>query len=274
MNSMSPAHPIESPAAGRFFRALAIQARVLYALMIRELMMRYGRNNIGFLWLVLEPMILCAGVIGLRWLIQDHREHGVSLVALVLSGYMPLTLWRHLTNKSIFLLRRNIGMLFHRKVTILDAFMTTMGLEFIGCSFAFAVNYAALIFLGALDPIRDYGYVLCGWCAMGLLAMGVAAAISVLTEFYETAERFIQPIQYLLLPISGFLFMVDWLPDSAQRLAWWMPMIHCFEMIRNGFFGDAVQTHYNVAYPLIIGLILLSIFLPMMDKARDHIHYG
>ena len=86
------------PSPADYWRGLKVQARVVNALMIRELMMRYGRANIGFLWLILEPMILCGGVIGLRWFIQSHEEHGISLVAFLLSGYMPLTLWRHLTN--------------------------------------------------------------------------------------------------------------------------------------------------------------------------------
>jgi ABC-type polysaccharide/polyol phosphate export permease len=46
------------------WRGVKVQARVLRALMIRELMMRYGRGNIGFLWLVLEPMLLCAASSG------------------------------------------------------------------------------------------------------------------------------------------------------------------------------------------------------------------
>src|SRR5580698_2944424 len=119
---------VQEPA--HFWRGLIVQRRVLHALMVRELMMRYGRGNIGFLWIVLEPMILCAGVIGLRWLIQGHQEHGLSLVAILLSGYMPLTLWRHLTNRGVFLLRRNIGLLYHRSVTLLDTVLMTMFLEF------------------------------------------------------------------------------------------------------------------------------------------------
>src|SRR5271166_3059929 len=101
-----------------FLTGLRIQSRGVNALMIRELMMRYGRGNIGFLWLVLEPMILCAGVIAVRWMIQAHEERGVPLVALILSGYMPLTLWRHITNRSINILRANVAVLYHRGLTV------------------------------------------------------------------------------------------------------------------------------------------------------------
>jgi capsular polysaccharide transport system permease protein len=68
--------------------------------------------------------------------------------------------------------------------------------------------------------------------------------------------------------------MVDWLPDSIQKLAWYMPMIHCFELTRDGFFGDTVPTHYTVAYPLILAVVLLGIFVPMFEKVRDSIVYG
>lgn len=251
---------------------LGVQLRVLYALMIRELMTRYGRENIGFLWLALEPMILCAGVLGLRWVLQGHEEHGVSLIAMLLSGYMPLTLWRHLSGKSAMIFRRNVAMLYHRRVSLIDLFLTTMALEFVGCSIAFAINYGALIGLGVLDPIQDYGLVIAGWLTMGALALSAGAGIAILTERYEASERFIAPIQYLLLPISGFLFMVDWLPDNVQKIAWWMPMIHCFEMVRAGFFGDSVQTHYTPAYPLLWALVLFAIFIPQIESTRERLH--
>jgi capsular polysaccharide transport system permease protein len=131
-----------------------------------------------------------------------------------------------------------------------------------------------LLLIGVVDPIQNYGLVIAGWCLMGILALGVGAVIAVVSEKYEAAERFIQPFQYLILPISGFFFMVDWLPDSIQKLAWYMPMIHCFELTRDGFFGDTVPTHYTVAYPLIIAIVLLGIFVPMFEKVRDSIVYG
>ena len=257
-----------------YLAGLEIQIRVVHALFIRDLMMRYGRDNIGFLWLILEPMILCGGVISLRWALQSHEENGVPLVALLLSGYMPLTLWRYLTNRSVFILRRNMGILYHRHVTLIDAFLTTVVLEFIGCTLAFSVNYFILRVIGVLDPIQNLGFVIEGWCAMGFLSLGVASAIAVLTEQYEVAERFIQPMQYLILPICGFLYMADWLPERARNLALYIPLLHCFEIIRHGFFGEAIPTHYTLAYPLLFSTVLLAIFLPRFEKVRDVIPVG
>ncbi|OSI13639.1 sugar ABC transporter permease, partial [Neisseria dumasiana] len=41
-----------------FWESLAIQKRVVGALLMREIITRYGRNNIGFLWLFVEPLLM------------------------------------------------------------------------------------------------------------------------------------------------------------------------------------------------------------------------
>ena len=50
-----------APSSSRWQR-LAMRVRVLEALAVRDMMMRYGRGNLGFLWVLLEPMILTVGV--------------------------------------------------------------------------------------------------------------------------------------------------------------------------------------------------------------------
>ena len=43
-------------------RSVVIQGRVLGALVMREIITRYGRHNIGFMWVFVEPMMFTAGV--------------------------------------------------------------------------------------------------------------------------------------------------------------------------------------------------------------------
>ena len=67
---MSTAPIAAAPARGSFMVALKVQLRVIGALILRELHTRYGRENVGYLWMFLEPMLL-ASVIGLL-----HYESG------------------------------------------------------------------------------------------------------------------------------------------------------------------------------------------------------
>ena len=62
-----------------------MQGRVLGALLIREVITRYGRHNIGFLWLFVEPMLFTLGVTAL-WT-ATKSLHGSDLPhALVLDA--------------------------------------------------------------------------------------------------------------------------------------------------------------------------------------------
>ena len=258
----------------RLMRGFVVQRRVIIALLIRQLMVKYGRNNIGFLWIVLEPMILCSGVLVLRSAIQGSEENGISLIAMLVTGYLPLTLWRHLTNSGVAMLRRSGGLLYHRDISLLDCCYVAAINEVGGCTIASFLVYWVLYTLNLIQPANDIGLILSGWLCMALLSFSVMMVFAVLTEYYEAAERFIQPVQYFMLPLCGFFFMVNWLPTYAQKLAWFVPQVHCFEMVRAGLFGPAVPTFYTPWYPVLVSVILLAFAVPMVDKARDKIHFG
>jgi capsular polysaccharide transport system permease protein len=54
-----------------------IQTRVIQALIIRELTTRFGRENIGFLWVMAEPLLF-AVLVGLLWRFEKGRRNMAS----------------------------------------------------------------------------------------------------------------------------------------------------------------------------------------------------
>lgn len=252
-------------------RGWRIQRQSLLALFVRDLMTRFGREHLGFAWVILEPMVLTVGVLILWSLLKGSYEHGVTIVEFVLTGYMLLTLWRHLTSPMSLLFRRNIGLLYHRRISLFDIFYSRVVLEFAGTTAALLVVLSTLLLLGLVGPIADWSLVIAGWLLMGGLATGVGALTLVATERNETVERFIQPIQYLLVPLSGTFFMVSWLPVAAQDLILLNPMVHSYEMLRSGFFGDGVDTHFSAPY-LVTWCIILNFFgLTGLQRLRKNL---
>lgn len=246
----------------------AIQFRSIRALAIRDLMMRYGRDNIGFVWVILEPLLLAVGVMIVWSLTMGSSKHGIPLVEFVLTGYLPLTLWRHMTNSPNSIFRRSVPLLYHRTISLFDIFVARQAVEFLGTSAAFLVVWGGLYTAGIVSGIARLDLLMLGWFMMTWLALGVGAIIAVVTERSETAERLIQPVQYLILPISGFMFMVDWLPYWAQRIVLLNPMVHCYEMFRAGYFGDAQPTHFDFPYFSIFALAILFIGALSIAKVR------
>lgn len=56
--------PTKLPRA-TLFASAALNARIVGALMMREGTMRFGHENLGFFWVIGEPMFLTVGVMGM-----------------------------------------------------------------------------------------------------------------------------------------------------------------------------------------------------------------
>jgi len=244
---------------------------VLRALIIRDLMMRFGRHHMGFIWTILEPMILCTGVMVIWSLIKEPIVHGIPIVTFILTGYMPLTLWRHLTNPMARMLRNSSSLLYHRPMTHVHILLARSLLEFLSTTAALAVIYFVVTTIGVIEPIADPGLALAGWLFTAWYFGAMGLVIAAVTEYWEPAEKFIGPSSYLQLPLSGVFFMVDWLPDYAQKLILWNPSVHCFEMFRAGFLGEAFPTHYDPEYLAICSAVMTVVGAAVMYRVRDRI---
>ena len=82
-------------------RSATIQLRVIHALIMREVLTRYGRHNIGFLWLFIEPMLFTLGVTTLWTLSKASHGSSLPIVAFAVTGYSSVLLWRNTSGRSL-----------------------------------------------------------------------------------------------------------------------------------------------------------------------------
>src|SRR5271166_1733383 len=102
------------------------------------------------------------------------------------------------------------------------------------------------------DPLLVIG----GWLFMGWISFGTGLILAGLSEANEVAERFLQPILYVTLPLTGAFYMVSWLPERAQKVALYSPLVHAMEMARDGTVGSSVEAHWSFPYLLNCCLVL------------------
>jgi capsular polysaccharide transport system permease protein len=249
-----------------FARSLEIQFRVLGALLMREVLTRFGRHNLGVLWLFLEPMLFTLGIMGL-WYVSRLPSHGISIAAFCITGYSSVLLWRNCATRATMAIPPNYGLLYHRNVRVLDLMLARILLEIAGASLSFAGLVCFFVALGAMEWPVDLAGVLIGWLLLAWFGTGLAILIGAVTAFSDLIEKLWGPVTYIMFPLSGAVFMVDWLPVESQKWALYIPMVHGVEIIREGYFGSAVRTHYDIGY-LTIWCMLLTLFgLALIRKA-------
>lgn len=229
-------------------RALSIQRRVIWALFLREILTRFGRHNIGFLWLFVEPMLFTLGVTALWTATKSAHGSDLPIVAFAVTGYSSVLLWRNMPTRTISAMEPNLALLYHRNVRPIDIFYARLLLEFAGATISFVVLTLVFVFTGWMDLPEDILQVVGGWLMLAWFGIGLALSLGALAEQSETVEKLWHPSAYLLFPLSGAAFLVDALPAQAQSFVLLLPMVHGLEFLREGFFGTKITAHYDMAY--------------------------
>lgn len=248
-----------------------LQVRVIGALILRELHTRYGRENIGFLWVIAEPALFCIGVTLMWAAIKPAYEHGVPVVAFVITGYTALTMWRHCVFRAVKAFEANGSLLFHRQVTPLAIILARVVLEVYGSIIAGLMVGGFAILLGFMEPPADIGLLYLGTLYHVAFCLACALIFAALSETSEVLEKCVSVISYLSIPFSGAFTMVDWLPPAFRSVVLWSPSVHSVEMIRAGQFGSKVHAYYDLTYMTWINAALLLIGLSLTLRSRRHI---
>jgi capsular polysaccharide transport system permease protein len=262
---------VQTDTAPSFLQCLAVQRRVLYSLMMREIITRFGRDNLGVLWLVAEPMIFTLGVATLWTTSGLSHSSSIPIVAFAITGYSSVLMWRNSASHSSMAVESNKALLYHRSVLVIDVILTRIALEIAGATCSFAVLSMVFIFLGQMPAPNDMLLVLAGWLMLAWFGASLALVIGAGTAFSPVIERLWMPASYLLFPMSGAAFMVEWLPTRLQSLVLYLPMVHGVELLREGYFGSVVRTHHDIAYMAECCLVLTLIGLFLMQQAARRV---
>jgi ABC-type polysaccharide/polyol phosphate export permease len=246
---------------------------VLHALLMREIITRFGRENLGVLWLVVEPMLFTLGVTTLWSAVGVHRDSPIPIVAFAVTGYSSVLMWRNSATRAGSAVEQNKSLLFHRNVRVVDVLFIRICLEIGGATASFIVLSLLFIFVGWMPAPVDPLEVVFGWIMLAWFGTSLALLIGAGTAFSNIVERLWHPGAYLLFPISGAAFMVEWLPPGFQKVVLLLPMVHGIEMVREGYFGNIVRSHYDVGYMAMCCLVLSLISLYLVREASRRVEF-
>lgn len=238
---------------------------------MREVITRYGRKGIGFLWLAGEPLMFCLGVVTMWSVIKPEYEHGVRVGPFIMTGYMCLLLLRHIVSYNTVAVQANVGLLYHRVVTPLHIYLSRCVMEFAGASGAFIIVYTILFLLGEVGPPADVLILYTGWALLAWLSSGMSLVFASLAIEHEVMERIVPVIMYLMIPLSGAFVMAAWLPERYREIFLLIPFPNAFEMVRAGVFGEFTPTYYHIDYAVAWAAGLSIVGLLNVARAKRHL---
>jgi capsular polysaccharide transport system permease protein len=263
----------EQAALGPLANGARVQARVLGALIIRELHTRFGRENIGYLWFIVEPLLLAVGITLIQSSAHVALPEGLDPVAFHTIGYISFMMFRsNVTRASVTVLSNRV-LMYHKQVTMFDLLLARSILEL-------AATSAALIILLSFGAWLGFGHaperpllMIVGMLTMAWFTTGLAMIICAAGEFSSTVERLIHPITYLSLPVSGMLFRLEWLPANVRDVLRWVPTPQIIDIIRMGMWERLESDYVDPLYLVAVCSGLTLIGLLALNIARDRVEF-
>ncbi|OYX52590.1 MAG: ABC transporter [Sphingomonas sp. 32-66-10] len=237
--------------AASFRAALRVQGNVIGALILRELHTRFGRANIGYLWLFAEPMLLAVAVALL------HTNHdlpiagGIRPIPFAIAGYGLFILFRSVVSRAETVIEANRPLLHHRPVTIPDMLIARMVLEAVSTIVMLIVLLGGAWALGLADPLARPEAFAGAVALMCWFAFGLSMLVTSASHQSPVVGRLVHPLLYLSMPLSGAFFALSWFPQGVRDLLVWVPTVHIFELLKVGQF-EAFESRW-IDLPYVIG---------------------
>lgn len=260
---------------GSFFTGARVQLRVIGALIVRELHTRFGRENVGFMWFILEPMMLALGITAIHAITKSGLPEGLETIPFYISGYVAFMMYRSNSIRAASTVLSNRVLMYHRQVTLFDLMISRTVLEL-------AASFIVLLLLlyGAaamgLSPWPERPLLLvAGMVMMFWMTTGIAMIVCAGVEFFPNVfERLITPFVYLSLPFSGMFFRINWLPESAREVLIWFPLPQIIDIVRLGVWGHLKADYINPMYLVSFCAILTLIGMFALGAVRSRIKFA
>ena len=240
-----------------FWQQLGIQRRVIWALTMREVITRFGREGLGAFWLIAEPAMFVVGVMIIFSHIETYTNYSIAEYFAV--SYPTLLFWRNGTARVTKGIEVNRALLHHQPIRPVDIIYSRILLEFSSAAGSFLILYLIFVQIGICqwpaDPLTmALGYLLVIWFSFAFVLF-----MAGLAELSETIERISHVILYLMLPVSGVFIPLFSVPAQYRTLLLYFPLVDAVEYFHRGYYGPRMPTYVHMNYT-IYSLIAMTLF--------------
>lgn len=266
MPSSPPLRPAQRPRP-RPTRSHA-SFRAISALILREMATRYGNSPGGYIWAILEPLgAICIMAIAFSLLVRNPPL-GNNFIMFYATGYLPFQMYANLAGAAAGCIRFSRPLLQYPAVTWVDALLARLLLNALTGALVTLLLLSMLVNLTDTRTLVDLPKALESMCLMALAGMSIGTLNCVLFGLFPVWDRVFGIMTRPLLIASGVLFLYDDLPQVAQDILWYNPLLHPIGLMRSAFYPTYRPSYISVEYVLICSIIVL--FLGVVLLSRYH----
>ena len=277
-NELGVIHPapslLESPF--RFLKNLKANKSLIYNFVRRDVRIRYRNSILGYIWTVLQPLLLAGVYYFVFTIIADQEEELYPIWVLI--GVITWQFFARSLNGSITSISRNANMIkliyFPREIFAI----TTVGSNVVitGLSLLVVIPF---IFYYDLPLGIHFLWLLAGLSISAVMALGIGLMLAPLNAVHGDIAhlfQFITKAGFFLSPVMWTLRMIPASRSDMLDYVLLNPMVVPLEMMRCGVDGSEFQIEgmwvaYSIGFALASLLLGVIVFIQTESKAVKYI---
>ena len=250
----------------KFFKAFKIQGRVVFALVLREAAVRYGKTQLGYLWALLTPIIMIFLQVSIFTLIGRHPDLGSDLFLFFATGYLPFMFWRHVTQQTQNALIANQALMSYPVVNYLDFFIARFILELATSIIIWFVIFGFIYLRGIEFSIKSILGLLALIFSIGGFGLGVGMINAGLIKLIPAYANVFSALSMPFFIMSGIFYTAASLEPSIRSFLLFFPVLQFSEWMRSIFYIGFNSPYIDFLYIIIVDLSVLFFGLVLVSS--------
>jgi capsular polysaccharide transport system permease protein len=253
-----------------YLNGLAVQVRVIHALILRDVRTRFGRTFAGYAIMILWPLGHVALITTVYVFAHRVAPVGSSVPIFAGTGVLPYILCFYPARWTMFSIFQNHALLHFPIVKSVDLPVARGILEIVNALWVTALFCLALYLLGYAVIPADPSEAILAILATLFLGFAIGFLGAVLYKLFRPWIAIQIGLLILMYATAGVFFLPSDLPEQYQQILWFNPLLHSVEWLRSAYFpgydSDLLSRTYLIFYAMVV--LFLGLLTERLTRRR------
>lgn len=246
---------------------------IISALFFRELKTRFGKNKMGYAWVILEPMAHIMVMLLIFGFVRNKMLPQIPFEIFLTVGMVSFFLIRNIVMKLLDSIDANKSLFYYRPLKPIHVFITRTFLETIIYITIMVIILFSMYWIFEFNVIPNEPLYFILTLFFGVIfAFSLGLPLLIFRYYFPNSKLFITVIFQIFYFTGGILYPLWIIPKEYMYLILINPVVHIIELLKNSFFkGYPLVEGINYYYPTTFLLLSLLVGLFFYYHKRERL---
>lgn len=255
------------------FADIKTQFNVIVALAIRDLQSLMKSYNYGFAWALLEPIMFIGIMRVMRSAFKGLTPPDMPPTTFLIVGIIPFYLYMSAVGSVSKAIGGQDNMLQIPRITPIDLAISSALSDFCIYVTIYALFLIPVSIYDQVFPPENGLKVVLVVITMWVMGVALGLVVGTAARVFPPVKQFVSYYNLINRMAGGMLFVITMIPSAYWPYLTWNPLLHCSEMIRDGWFVTYTSPVADPMYVFlcILGLLLLGLSLERYQRRVPYV---